>query len=215
MLFRSNPCYSFAIDRLPRTECFHQWCNLVKTPPNDRRTWDETIAPKPWLPAGPHTPFEKMDVWSMRYNPIYAARAGGAFNVRRIHYAKGVHLIEHPRGSWVPQIRQEAQAHWAFAHNPNNNTRDRFASLGAFEWCWVWANPFGRAGAMTGDALSLMLQKHIHQQGTPIHIRQQYYHMDCECLLTPFDEYVDKRQMDMSHGFREKFPMKPPSPPSL
>jgi hypothetical protein len=59
-----------------------------------------------------------------------------------------------------------------------------------------------RSGAMTADALSLVMQKHIGAVS-----REKFYHQDCEALLMTFDDYVNKRYNDMVNGFVYKFPM--------
>jgi hypothetical protein len=111
-------------------------------------------------------------------------------------------LFEHPRNRWIGQIRAEATTFWNIAFDPNNAQYTRFASLASFEWLWYVMNPFMRSGAMTGDALSLVMQKRIGAKS-----RDFFYHQDCEALLMTFDDYVVKRIEDMTNGFSPAFDM--------
>lgn len=200
-------CYSFAIRQMPRTVRFYQWCEYLKEPPNGERIWDEGLKPFPSLPFGPHTPLPVMPVWGRLHQPHFRARRDGPFWLRRLRYCADVHLIEHPDNHWVPNVRQEAQQYWCRANDPHRSFRDRAMDLAAFEWLWFWTNPFGRAGALTGDALSLLTQKQMILDGHRAHIRPGYYHQDCEALLLPWNEYLAKRMEDILHGFKPGFPM--------
>lgn len=153
-----------------------------------------------------------MAVWAHRYEPRFTARTGGAFECRTIMYGfegepstantTPLFLFEHPRSRWVAQIRAEATTFWNIAWDKNNNQYTRFGALATFEWLWNWANPFMRSGALTSDALSLVMQKHIGAK-----TRTSFYHQDCEALLLPFDDYVEKRIDDMTNGFVPRFDM--------
>ena len=171
--------YSFAIRQMPRTARFFAWCQQIDEPPNGERIWDERVKPLPNLPMGPHEPLPVMPVWGRLHQPQFRARRDGPFWLRRLHYSRDVYLIEHPDNRWVPNIRQEAQQYWCRANDPQRSFRDRALDLAAFEWLWFWTNPFGRAGALTGDALSLLTQKQMLLDGHRAHIRPSYYHRDC------------------------------------
>jgi hypothetical protein len=200
-------CYSFAIRQMSRTARFYRWCEGQTEPPNSERVWDERLKPQPALPMGPHEPWPVMPVWGRLHRPQFRARRDGPFWLRRLRYNRDVHLIEHPDNRWVPNIRQEAQQHWSRANDPQRAFRGRIADLAAFEWLWFWTNPFGRAGALTGDALSLLTQKQMILDGHQAHIRPGYYHQDCEALLLPWEEYLAKRMKDVLQGFVAKFEM--------
>ncbi len=200
-------CYSFAIRQMPRTVRFFEWCQEIEEPPNGERIWDERLKPLPALPFGPHVPLAVMPVWGRLHQPQFRARRDGPFWLRRLHYSADVHLIEHPDNRWVPNTRQEAQAYWSRANDPGRSLSERATDLAAFEWLWFWTNPFGRAGALTGDALSLLTQKQMILDGHPAHIRPGYYHQDCEALLLPWSEYLAKRTQDLTHGFTARFKM--------
>jgi len=200
-------CYSFAIRQMPRTQRFYQWCQSLKEPPNAERVWDASLKPLPALPGGPHTPLPVMPVWGRLHQPQFRARRDGAFWLRRLRYSAEVHLIEHPDNHWVPNIRQEAQEYWCRANDPQRPFRERITDLAAFEWLWFWTNPFGRAGALTGDALSLLTQKQMLLDGHRAHIRPGYYHQDCEALLLPWEDYLAKRTQDVLQGFTPRFAM--------
>lgn len=204
----NEPCYSFATPALQRTERFYKWVKMAETnnPPTSTRNWDTAYAAFPSLPVGVQT-FTPMSVWSNRYEPRFTARTGGAFEVRRLHYGldemgNDFYLFEHPRSRWISQIRAEATTFWNIAWDSNNDQYTRFGALASFEWLWNWANPFMRSGALTSDALSLVMQKHIGAK-----TRTKFYHQDCEALLMSFDHYVEKRINDMTNGFVETFPM--------
>ncbi len=190
-----DPCYSFAINDLPRTIRFWNW--IPNDLPTSTRIWDTDFAPYPSLPNGPHEPFDEMEVVEHVYRPRFAARVGGALKMRRIHYSQNVFLFEHVRNNWVPLMRDEAVTWWQKAVDDADPE-----ALAAFEWCWFWTNPFGRAAASSGDALSLIVQKFRNFK-----MRDAFYHQDQEALLLPFDEYVAKRVKDMTTGFVPRFKM--------
>ncbi len=200
-------CYSFAIRNLPRTQRFFAWCLAIKEEPNATRIWDLKIKPYPSLPLAPHEAFPEMPVWGRLHHPQFRARRDGPFYLRRIHFGPDVHLIEHPDNHWVPNVRQEAQEYWFRANDPDNAFENRARNLAAFEWLWFWTNPFGRAGALTGDALSLITQKQMALDGLAVHIRPGYYHQDCEAFLLAWDDYLDKRMRDLTEGFVPRFRM--------
>jgi len=204
---QNGHCNSFAIRQLPRTARFYSWCQQVGEPPNGERVWDERLKPHPSLPLGPHPPLPVMPVWGRLHQPRFRARRDGPFWLRRLHYSDDVHLIEHPDNRWVPNVRQEAQQYWCRANDPQRTLHERATDLAAFEWLWFWTNPFGRAGALTGDALSLLTQKQMILDGHRAHIRPGYYHQDCEALLLPWGDYLAKRTKDMLRGFAGRFVM--------
>jgi hypothetical protein len=201
------PCYSFASINVQRTKIFWHWSEQLteEESPNGARYWDLNYADYPRLPVNPDR-CDPMMVWSHTYNPIFTARTGGSFECRRILYGyerdNPFFLFEHPRNRWISQIRSEASTFWNIAFDSNNNDYTRFGALASFEWLWYWMNPFMRSGAMTGDALSLVMQKRIGAKS-----REFFYHQDCEALLLPFDAYVVKRITDMTDGFVGYFDM--------
>ena len=207
----NEPCYSFAAKNVQRTERFCKWTSKTVFEMRDNypteRHWETSYAPFPELPLSSITRFDPMTVWSTKYLPRFTARTGGAFECRMIRYASDqdkthIFLFEHPRSRWIAQIRSEATTFWNIAFDPTNEQYVRFAALASWEWLWVWSNPFMRSGALTSDALSLVMQKHIGAKS-----RTFFYHQDCEALLMPFDFYVEKRINDMSNGFTPKFDM--------
>lgn len=206
-----EPCYSFAAKNVARTSRFWAWTmqfhfTLNNHYPSTRR-WETSFAPYPTFPINVARG-DDIPVWSYKYDPRFTARAGGAFQCRRMIYGHDatdespVFLFEHPRNQWIPQIRAEATTFWNIAYDANNEQYVRFAALASWEWLWAWANPFMRSGALTMDALSLVMQKHIGAK-----MRTSFYHQDCEALLLPFDEYVTKRINDMTNGFIPRFSM--------
>lgn len=199
--------YSFAIRDLPRTMRFYEWCEQVTEPANQERMWDVTCKPLPQLPLAPHTFLHAMPVWAHRHEPQFRARREGAHFLRRIRLNTTVHLIEHPDNRWVPVLRQEAQEHWTRSNQLKRPLSERATHLAQFEWLWFWLNPFGRAGALTGDAMSLLAQKQMMLDGLPAHIRPGYYHQDCEAFLLTEDTYVAKRVRDLLGGFSPMFDM--------
>lgn len=202
----TEPCYSFATPLLQRTERFWHWCEEASSEDAGYMRWKTEIAEHPSLPVEvEHEDY--MACWTHKYNPRFTARSGGSFNCRRVAYGvdKDSHLLYlfiHPRNQWIPQIRAEATTFWNIAWDSNNDQYTRFGALASFEWLWNWANPFMRSGALTSDALSLVMQKHIGAK-----MRTSFYHQDCEALLLPFDEYVTKRINDMTNGFIPRFSM--------
>jgi hypothetical protein len=199
----NDPAYSFATPEVPRTKRFFKWCRMVdeKEEANDIRFWDLSYAPYPNLPGNPK-PYEQIQVWAHPYLPHFTARTGGAFECRRMLYSTDFYLIEHPRSRWINRILREAETFWRIALDEKMPQDSRFIALSSFEWLWFWGNCFMRSGALTGDALSLVMQKRVGAK-----IRPSFYHQDCEALLMTFDDYVDKRFLDMTAGFQPKFPM--------
>lgn len=206
----NEPCYSFAAKNVQRTYRFWHWTMSVYYGPKGNpctsvRNWDTSYAEHPTFPVQV-LPTTHMDVWSHTYSPRFTARTGGAFECRAMLYGyddnSPVFLFEHPRSRWIAQIRAEATTFWNIAWDSNNDQYTRFGALASFEWLWNWANPFMRSGALTSDALSLVMQKHIGAK-----TRNSFYHQDCEALLLPFDEYVEKRINDMTNGFVPRFDM--------
>ena len=203
------PCYSFAIKNLQRTIRFWRWATQVLPYDNSLvsfRHWDTDYADFPTFPVKV-TPSDPMTVLAHRYEPRFTARTGVSFECRIIHYgfdenSEIVYLFEHPRNRWISQIRAEATTFWNIAYDANNDQTARFSALASFEWLWNWMNQFMRSRALTSDALSLVMQKHIRA-----HSRTNFYHQDCEALLMTFDDYVEKRTNDMKLGFVEKFAM--------
>lgn len=196
-----TPAYSFATPDLPRTGRFFKWCQMVHEAPNGERHWDTSFAPYPTLPVT-RTPKTRMPVWAHRYEPRFTARSGGPFECRRMLYANDLYLFEHPRSRWIGMIFHECKTYWNIALDNKNDQEARVLALASFEWLWYWANPFMRSGALTADALSLVMQRHVGAV-----IREKFYHQDCEALLMGFNEYVAKRYNDMTNGFVYKFPM--------
>lgn len=197
--------YSFAIRELPRTARFYRWCAKVATQSNDVRRWDLGLKPYPSLPLGPYEFYPVMEVWSHRYVPRFQARRGGPLHLRRILMHPDVYLIEHPDHRWVPMLRQEAAENYARALDAKRPFVERADYLAHFEWLWFWLNPFGRAGALTGDALSLIAQKQMVLDGHSVGIRPGYYHQDCEAFLLSAEAYQLKRLRDMTSGFSPCF----------
>jgi hypothetical protein len=212
----NSPCYSFASINVERTKRFWHWAMRTYFTqdgdvalPFTRRNWDTSYASFPSLPVVVTPPLSGgIKVFSHRYEPRFTARLGGPFECRTMIYGYErecpFFLIEHPRSRWMRIIRDEATAFWNIAYDSNNEQYVRFAALASFEWLWNWANPFMRSGALTSDALSLVMQKHIGAK-----TRTRFYHQDCEALLMPFDKYVEKRINDMTNGFVEQFDMLP------
>ena len=205
----NSPCYSFATLDVQRTQRFFKWTlqQNGKEEYTSNRFWDTAYAEHPTFSI-PVEPLHCMPVWAHKYEPRFTARTGGTFECRRIFYgvkqgtASALFLFEHPRSRWISQIRAEATTFWNIAWDGNNDQYTRFGALASFEWLWNWANPFMRSGALTSDALSLVMQKHIGAK-----TRTGFYHQDCEALLLPFDEYVTKRINDMTNGFVPRFSM--------
>ena len=210
----NEPCYSFSTNEVQRTQRFFAWTieqNRKDTRANTTiRHWDTSYAEYPSFPIKVSA-YKDMVVWSHKYEPRFTARTGGPFEVRRMLYGlsekigsagEPLFLFEHPRSRWIAQIRAEATTFWNIAWDANNDQYTRFGALASFEWLWNWANPFMRSGALTSDALSLVMQKHIGAK-----TRTSFYHQDCEALLLPFDEYVEKRINDMTNGFVPRFDM--------
>ncbi len=210
----NEPCYSFASANVQRTKRFHAWAReafgYAGEQTDARRMWDTSYADHPTFPIKV-APYDVMEVWPHRYEPRFTARTGGAFECRIILYGyegnkddgiNQLYLFEHPRSRWIAQIRAEATTFWNIAWDANNDQYTRAYSLASWEWLWVWCNPFMRSGALTMDALSLVMQKHMG-----VKHRSFYYHQDCEAMLLPFDEYVEKRTRDMVEGFTPRFEM--------
>lgn len=210
----NEPCYSYASPTIQRTERFYKWTllqNRTEGVLGDMpRVWDESYAAFPSLPVKV-APFAAMKVWSHRYEPRFTARTGGTFECRRMLYGMTekqssagdyFFLFEHPRSRWIGQIRAEATTFWNIAWDANNDQFTRFSALASWEWLWTWCNPFMRSGALTADALSLVMQKHIGAK-----TRTFFYHQDAEALLMTFDKYVTKRIKDMTDGFTPQFEM--------
>ena len=201
------PCYSFASLNVQRTRVFWHWTYELSTleKPTSTRHWDLSYADYPSLPVVVDK-CHPMEVVSYVYHPRFTARTGGVFECRRILYGyerdNPFFLFEHPRNRWISQIRAEATTFWNIAFDSNNDQYTRFGALASFEWLWYWMNPFMRSGAMTCDALSLVMQKRIGAK-----TRDFFYHQDCEALLLPFDTYVVKRIDDMTAGFIPTFDM--------
>lgn len=190
--FRPEGCYSFAMPQLVRTFRFYNWCEQSKNEPN-KGLFDWWGLPRPELPFGPHNSPEVCGAWHYEYKH---------FRFTRMLYADRTWLFVHPTGNDVHELRVEAERHWKRALTPNTSLRVRVDALATFEWLWFWTNPFGRAGALTGDALSLLVQKKLQ-----VSIRPGFYHQDCEALLMNLDDYVAKRANDMLNGFVPKFAM--------
>ena len=203
------PCYSFASFSVPRTKVFWHWTvgvdEIEPFMDSHKRHWDVNYADYPSLPVIVDR-CNPMIVINHTYHPRFTARTGGSFECRRILYGferdNPFFLFEHPRNRWISQIRSEATTFWNIAFDSNNDQYTRFGALASWEWLWYWTNPFMRSGAMTGDALSLVMQKRIGAK-----TRDFFYHQDCEALLLPFDFYVVKRIEDMTEGFLPWFDM--------
>lgn len=201
------PCYSFASFSVQRTELFWKWTMQLDEVeiPTGKRHWDVNYADYPHLPVIIDR-CDPMNVVSHVYSPRFTARTGGSFECRRILYGferdNPFFLFEHPRNRWISQIRAEATTFWNIAFDSNNDQYTRFVSLASFEWLWIIANPFGRAGASISDCLSMVMQKRIGAKS-----RDFFYHQDAEALLLPFDNYVEKRADDMQNGFNPCFEM--------
>ena len=200
------PCYSFATPLLQRTQRFWHWCEEESDEESGDMKWKTEIAAPPELPVAVK-PDQYMKSWTHKYHPRFTARTGGAFNCRRAAYGTDgdghlFYLFIHPRNQWISQIRAEATTFWNIAWDANNDMYTRMSAIASFEWLWNWANPFMRSGALTSDALSLVMQKHMG-----VKMRTQFYHQDCEALLLTFDDYVEKRIKDMIYMWAPRFDM--------
>lgn len=194
------PCYSFAIRGLERTKRFHRWAEATFAGrlSDSYRIWDTDYAPFPHLPTEAAQPTGKpMSVFEHVYRPVFDATAGGAVKMRTLLYSENTYLFEHVRNNWVPLMREEAKRWWVRAYRDYDPK-----ALASFEFCWFRTNPFGRAGALTGDAMSLLVQRVNN-----FRMRDTFYHQDQEALLMSFDEYVEKRTRDFTVGFVPRFSM--------
>jgi hypothetical protein len=123
---------------------------------------------------------------------------------RILKYNKAAFLIDHGPGHSVPKEVSQATRHWQGALNPDNDLTKRMQHIACLEWRWYWTNPFGRAGALTGDILSLSLQKRLQAEGHNIHMRDRFYSQDLEAYCYDLPQYVCKRMHDFKLGAQEK-----------
>ena len=105
-------------------------------------------------------------------------------------------LILHPQDRDVPQILDRLEVLWKFALDRNNAFQARLRALADFEWTWFWLNPFGRAGATTGDSLSHLVQFEIEAEGHPIQVRHTFHAQDIEALARRRSTYIETRIKD-------------------
>lgn len=104
------------------------------------------------------------------------------------------YYIAHAADRDVPYLREKLNDLWRRTFDVNLNQDSRVQALSEFEWLWFWSNPFGRSGALIGDALSLLVQKEFERQGWSIQIRTQYEAADMEALSRPLDDYIRYRE---------------------
>ncbi|PWU17356.1 MAG: hypothetical protein C5B49_09080 [Bdellovibrio sp.] len=107
---------------------------------------------------------------------------------------KNTFYIGHAKDKQVPLLRQRLRDLWQRAMFLELAGIERTTALFEFEWVWFWTNPFGRAGASLGDALSLLVQKQMERQGLPIRIRSDFENLDLVALSMHLEDYVQWRQ---------------------
>lgn len=204
----NTPCYSFAIPQMARTAKFFGVCEKYakKNPANSVREWSRSYASLPVIPfVSEGDMLKRMPVWERKYVPQFEARDGGPFFFRWMQFSERCFLFEHPRSRWVHMLKNEAKTWWERARNKNLPDDERYHALASFEWVWTISNPFMRAGALTCDCLTLLVQKEMMNQGLDIHIRPYFYAQDCEALILPYEEYVAKRINDLKRGHIKMF----------
>jgi len=110
---------------------------------------------------------------------------------------KDVYFIRHAGDSEIPVIRRRLGQLWSAALDPKRSAAGRVAAVGEFEWLWFWANPYGRAGATTGDALSLLLQKALRKDGLPVRIRSTFRAQDLRAIPSSVAAYKAERAAEL------------------
>lgn len=102
-------------------------------------------------------------------------------------------VMVHPKNEEVPLFLDYCEKQWRIAFNSSLPSWRRAQALARFEWHWFWANPFGRAGAITGDALSLIVQKQALREGWIQNVRDEFRNQDLIAMRSPLTDYLQLR----------------------
>jgi hypothetical protein len=114
--------------------------------------------------------------------------------IRPIHNPD-LFLIVHVHDGDVPSMVHMCEYYFGQARDESIDLERRIEMLARFEYLWFWANPFGRAGAITGDAISFLVQKEmIFNHGHDIVTRQAYLHQDFFAFSMSLDAYIENRK---------------------
>jgi hypothetical protein len=111
-----------------------------------------------------------------------------------------VFIIQHVDDCDVPGLVEVCNK-YAFSAmsgvGTNFSTEERVEALARFEYLWFWVNPFGRAGAISGDVISFLITKYMAKQGIEISNRKSYYHQDFLAFSMNINDYIDHRKVDL------------------
>jgi hypothetical protein len=108
--------------------------------------------------------------------------------------------IYHARGRNIPAILEHLEGLWRTILNEKTPEAKKLKALAEWEWLWFWSNPFARAGAITGDSLSLLLQLKLTKLGHKVHIRTNFKAQDHEALSQSKKDYIRTRVAELSSG---------------
>jgi hypothetical protein len=134
--------------------------------------------------------YNQAQVWTFIYT-----LDGRNLQFKILRFENDHYFIKHADDVDIPLIRKRLNSLWQDSFEQNNSPQKRMKSLAEFEWLWFWTNPFGRSGALLGDALSLIMQKKFIEDGLPISIRTDYEMPDLQALSMPLDQYKKLRSL--------------------
>jgi hypothetical protein len=180
-------CWSFGVVDHERADAIHKLLD-PKLQALPRRPGALSLERVRGLPGSATARTGEVKTWDFEY-----ARKGAETTFRIHQLDNGNYFIEHSQDRDVPRMLGQARALWRRSLDSKTNPTARVEALAEFEWLWFWVNPFGRAGALTGDALSLMVQRRLRDEGTGLKLRDSYRNQDLEAISTPLDSYIRKR----------------------
>lgn len=142
----------------------------------------------------PLDPQINVSVWTWKY----PHKIEGQFiEFKTYQLDSETYFVQHALDAQVPALLRQLNQLWLNSLNPKFSDKSRVQSLVEFEWLWFWTNPYGRAGALTGDALALLAQKAMKAQGIPIKIRANYLFQDLIALTNKYEGYVALRMSEL------------------
>jgi hypothetical protein len=143
----------------------------------------------PMAPEFPLTGNHQVNTWSRQVSTSLNLWC----HIFRPTHNQQFFLIRHVSDADVPDMLDMCNHYMNMARDKSRSLVDRIESLARMEYMWFWTNPFGRAGAISGDAISFLVQKEMVEQGHRFHGRKNYMHLDYYAFGESMDSFVEWR----------------------
>lgn len=134
------------------------------------------------------------------YDSGVKSKSGSPLEFELFHIDGEGYFIRHPHNRDVPQVMKQAEILWKEAQNEKAPLEERQRAISRLEWLWYWTNPLGRAGALTGDVLSVLLQEKVETDHGDFKMSDSYSNRDLKAFGHSKESYEKARMEE----FRRK-----------